>query len=61
MRTHSCPTPLWSAPRAPVNAITNYPFQQQNNDVTDIIIDESPAPMEVEELPNVQDCELLNC
>lgn len=26
-------------------------------DVTDIVIDESPAPMEVEELPNVHDCE----
>lgn len=32
------------------------PPQQQQNDVTDIIIDESPAPMEVEELPNVHDC-----
>lgn len=25
--------------------------------MTDIIIDDSPAPMEVEELPNVHDCE----
>lgn len=32
------------------------PQQQQNNDVTDIIIDDSPAPMEVEEAPNVHDC-----
>lgn len=32
--------------------------QPQNNDVTDIIIDDSPAPMEVEEAPNVHDCEL---
>ena len=30
--------------------------QPQNNDVTDIIIDDSPAPMEVEEAPNVHDC-----
>lgn len=34
------------------------PQQQQNNDVTDIIIDDSPAPMEVEEAPNVHDCKL---
>ncbi|KAL1410390.1 ubiquitin-specific protease ubp15 [Vanrija albida] len=32
-------------------------MQQQQNDVTDIIIDESPAPLEVEELPNVHDYE----
>jgi hypothetical protein len=35
-----------------------HPFQQQQtNDVADIIIDQGPAPMEVEELPNVHDCE----
>ncbi|ORY24392.1 ubiquitin carboxyl-terminal hydrolase 5 [Naematelia encephala] len=31
--------------------------QQHHGDVTDIIIDDGPAPMEVEELPNVRDFE----
>ena len=31
--------------------------QQPNEDVTDIIIDESPAPVEVDELPSVHDRE----
>lgn len=31
--------------------------QQPNEDVTDIIIDDTPAPVEVDELPSVHDRE----
>lgn len=43
-------------PRVPRPALTR--LQQQQNEVTDIIIDETPAPMEVEEMPNVHDRKL---
>lgn len=32
---------------------------QSSGDVADIIIDDAPQPMEVEDLPNVQDCKSI--
>lgn len=57
MAKHKHSPAVFVIPRGTLLSTLTPQQQPQNNDVTDIIIDDSPAPMEVEEAPNVHDCE----